>query len=68
MEINDRVHRSPLPPPPVNAAHLANGNGSIEQWTKFAEQQNGHNQVTNRIICFDKSKNPLFLIQMLFSL
>lgn len=56
MEINDRVHRSPLPPPPATAAHLANGNGSIDQWTKFAEQQNGHNQVTNRIYLFAFAK------------
>lgn len=41
MDIN-RHHRNPLPPPPPNAVHLVNENGQVEQWSKLADHQNGH--------------------------
>lgn len=42
MDLHSRNrHRSPLPPPANGAAHLSNGNGTIEQWPKLADQSNG---------------------------
>lgn len=38
--------RTPLPPPPTTA-HLVNGNGTVEQWSKLADTANGHDQVSS---------------------
>lgn len=46
MEMNGSSrHRSPLPPPP-STVHLVNGNGTVEQWSKLADQTNGQDQVS----------------------
>lgn len=47
-------HRSPLPPPPTTV-HLVNGNGTIEQWSKLADQTNGQDQVLMDFIHFHLS-------------
>lgn len=45
MDMNGSTrHRSPLPPPPTTV-HLVNGNGTVEQWSKLADQTNGQDQV-----------------------
>lgn len=38
--------RTPLPPPPTTA-HLVNGNGTVEQWSKLTDSTNGQDQVSS---------------------
>lgn len=48
MDMNGSTrHRSPLPPPPTTV-HLINGNGTVEQWSKLADQTNGQDQVKEK--------------------
>lgn len=58
MEVNggSRHHRHPLPPPP-NATHVVNGNGS-EHWQKPPNQQNLQDQVSTHDF------SHLFLLQI----
>lgn len=57
MEMNGSSrHRSPLPPPP-STVHLVNGNGTIEQWSKLADQTNGQDQVSFIEFIFLKKVN-----------
>lgn len=52
MEMNGSARqRTPLPPPPTTA-HLVNGNGTVEQWSKLADPVNGQDQVSAQHINF----------------